>query len=234
MENFLTLIDRWLDPVSLAIVVGGTVLATLLRCGSAQVRRSLVSVARLKNRPFDQARAKAQFSRQLRDIANRGALRAEPVQIADDDLGKLSEVLSGPRALEELAATHARDTRRRTEAARSAIEVFHQAAELAPVLGLAGTLIALGTMPAGGGEAGMAGAIAMAVVTTIYGIAAANFLFGPLAAAIERRFACEEEGRQAVVDWLEQSIRRDGVPPRASFEASADIARFPAELRKAS
>ncbi|MBB3033975.1 MotA/TolQ/ExbB proton channel family protein [Alteriqipengyuania lutimaris] len=234
MENFLTLIDRWFDPVSLAIVLGGTVLATLLRCGPAQVRLGLGRIARLGRRPFDPARAKAQFSRQLRDIADHGPLRAEPVRTDDPDLAKLSQVLSGPRPREELAAAHARDTRGRTEAARAAIEVFHQAAELAPVLGLAGTLIALGTMPADGGEVGMAGAIAMAVVTTLYGLATANFLFGPLAAAIERRSAREEEDRQAIVDWLEQSIRGDGVPLRGAVEHGAEIAHFPAELRKAS
>ena len=233
MDNFLTLIDRWLDPVSLAIVLGGTVLATLLRCGVAQGGAALGQVARIARRPFDPAPARAEFSRQLRDIAEHGALRAEPVRIGDGDLDSLSDALSGPRPLEALRMAHERAARRRTEAARRAVEVFHQAAELAPVLGLAGTLIALGTMPAGGGEAGMAGAIAMAVVTTLYGIAAANFMFGPLGAAIERHAAREEADRQAIVDWLEHAAGKAGpVQPRA--ETTADIAHFPAGLRKAS
>lgn len=234
--------DQWFDPVSLGIVLGGTLLATLLRCGPGELRLALGRALGLMSRPFDPAAAKADLAQQVARIAREGALRAEPVKVGDSDFGGLSQTLAGRRPLEALLAAHEAQKDRRTRAATTATQVFQNAAELAPVLGLAGTLIALGAIPVSGpatqSDTGMAGAVAMAVVTTLYGIAAANFLFGPLAAAIQRRSTREEQDRQAVVDWLEQTVGREcpDLRDRAPQPAakSADIARFPAELRKAS
>ena len=207
MENIATFLDHWLDPVALGIVLGGTLLATLLRCGFAEARVAMGKLGELLRPAFDPARAKAELARQLRDIASQGFLRAEPVHFGDAEFDCLSDVLVSRRSLDTLHAEHESHKRQRTEAARTAMHVLGQAAELAPVLGLAGTLVALGTMPDDPGEVSMTGAIAMAVVTTLYGLAAANFLFGPLAAAILRRSNREERDRQAVLDWLENGVR---------------------------
>ena len=207
VENIATFLDHWLDPVALGIVLGGTLLATLLRCGFAEARMAMCKLGELLCPAFDPLRAKAELARQLRDIASHGYLRAEPVHFGDAEFDCLSDVLVSRRSLDTLHAEHESHKRQRTEAARTAIHVLGQAAELAPVLGLAGTLVALGTMPDDPGEGSMTGAIAMAVVTTLYGLAAANFLFGPLAAAILRRSNREERDRQAVLDWLENGVR---------------------------
>lgn len=219
VENLAILIDQWLDPIALGIVLGGTLLATLLRCGFAQARLAVGKVCALARPAFDPAQAKAELAKQIGAIRTQGVLRAEPVRSGDADLDSLAGTLATRRSLEQLHADHESHRRQRIEAARTAVHVFAHAAELAPVLGLAGTLVALGTMPSGSdasaaSEVGMTGAIAMAVVTTLYGIAAANFLFGPLAAAIERRSEREERDRQAVLEWLEQAVRR--TMPRAA------------------
>ena len=84
-------------------------------------------------------------------------------------------------------------------------------------MGLAGTLIALGSARGGavvtGAVAGtpangLVESIAMAVVTTLYGLLAANFLFAPLSNAVQRRARAEERDRDAVLDWLEKGVRR--------------------------
>ena len=81
----------------------------------------------------------------------------------------------------------------------------------------------------------MTGAIAMAVITTLYGLAAANFLFSPLAAAISRRSAREERDRQAVLDWLENGVRKAAAHGRADRAKGAQVAELrTAQLRKAS
>ena len=80
----------------------------------------------------------------------------------------------------------------------------------------------------------MTGAIAMAVVTTLYGLAAANFIFSPLSAAITRRSAREERDRELVFDWLEAGLR-NAVPVRPPVRTEvAEIAELRPELRKAS
>ncbi|HEX8057429.1 MAG TPA: MotA/TolQ/ExbB proton channel family protein, partial [Novosphingobium sp.] len=75
--------------------------------------------------------------------------------------------------------------------------------ELAPVFGLAATLISLSQLPADGiNRHAYMGAISMAVTATLYGILLANLFFAPLARAVERAAAKEETERQKIVTWL--------------------------------
>jgi len=107
--------------------------------------------------------------------------------------------------------------------AEAAMRTLMQAAELAPVFGLAGTLISLSRLPANGiDRSAYMGAIGMAVHATLYGLILANLLFSPLARLVERRARAEEGDRQAVVDWFEYELAaafpsrqdlRHGVPP---------------------
>lgn len=223
MAEFASFAGQWLDPVSFGIVIGGTLLATILRCGLAESRQALASIAALVTRPFDPAQAKAQMARQIGDIASRGLVRAEPVHFGDSEFDQLTDVLISRRSIDQVHGEHESYKRQRTETARTAMHVLHQAAELAPVLGLAGTLVALGTMPGDADAGGMTGAIAMAVITTLYGLAAANFLFSPLASAIMRRSTREERDRQAVLDWLAREVDKAVPHPRAQPQVVPDI-----------
>jgi len=106
--------------------------------------------------------------------------------------------------------------------AQTAIRVFDNAAELAPILGLVGTLIALGHAQGSASEqTGIVGAISMAVVTTLYGLIAANFLFSPLGNAIARKSRREELDRDEVLEWLEHGIRKSGVAVTYAEHAEA-------------
>lgn len=201
--------NDWLNPVAIMIVLGGTLLATTLRCGFAEMRGAIMAFAGLFGRHFDVVTAKAEVAAQIRDIADDGFLRAEVHHFSDDEFDCLAGVLVSSRSLEALREEHEKYKQRRLDAATKASHVFDQAVELAPVLGLAGTLIALGS---GTQETvatvGFAGAIAMAVVTTLYGLLFAHLLFAPISAAIERRAAAEEIDRQEVLDWLENAVRK--------------------------
>ena len=235
VNTITTLAGQWFDPASLGIVLGGTILATLLRCGLAETRLALGKIGALATRPFDPAKAKAELAHQLRGIESDGLLRAAPVHFGDGEFDSLSDALANRRSIEGLRAEHEGHMRQRTESARTATHVLGQAAELAPVLGLAGTLIGLGMMPSDPAGGSMTGAIAMAVITTLYGLAAANFLFSPLAAAILRRSAREERDRQAVLDWLETGVRKAAAYGRADRTKGAQVAELhTAQLRKAS
>ena len=108
---------------------------------------------------------------------------------------------------------------RRIESARRAGTVLARAAELAPVLGLVGTLVSLGGLSTAVAEDGdYARAIAMAVATTLYGLVAANFVFAPLAAVVTRRAEQEDSAREDIIAWLlaavEASCQRPPEPAR--------------------
>ena len=83
------------------------------------------------------------------------------------------------------------------------------------MFGLAGTLVSLSQLPVEGLARGaFAGAISMAVVTTLYGLLAANLLLAPLARMIERAAQAEERERQDVIDWLAAQLA--DIKPAAS------------------
>jgi chemotaxis protein MotA len=59
------------------------------------------------------------------------------------------------------------------------------------------------------------------VVTTLYGLVFANFVFGPLAGAVGRRARAEEQERQELLEWLATAVERS-IPGRgADGEAKA-------------
>jgi len=120
---------------------------------------------------------------------------------------------------EEKAALEKHKVRRVAEA-ETAVGVFVQAAELAPVFGMAGTLVALSRLAATdlSAEGAITAAIALSVVTTLYGILLANLLLAPIARLIERAAAREEAARQEVVDWLAAQVAQ-AMPRRKSVSA---------------
>lgn len=70
------------------------------------------------------------------------------------------------------------------------IQILHTMAAFAPAFGMLGTLFGLVHMLSGIGDAGLheiGGAMAFAMITTVYGIIASNLLFKPLAIKMERR-----------------------------------------------
>ena len=190
------------DAPTVIIVLGGTLLATLLRCGARECGAALVAVAGLGRR-FDADRARSEMAVQVQAITREGLLRAKPRQFADAEMNAAADALFGQRSLPALIATHERWQAARVAVSQAAVSTLMQAADLAPVAGLAGTLISLSRLPANGVErSAYLVAIGMAVHATLYGLMAAHLLLVPLARAVERAAMREESERQAIVDWL--------------------------------
>lgn len=196
-----------LDPVSAALVVIGTLLATLMRCGWADTRTAVSAVGQLFARRFDPVHARAELAVQVQEIVADGLVRAEPHHFGDGEFDEMTDELLRTRSIEALHGRHMEHRVRRIEAARAATAVLNNAAELAPVLGLAGTLVSLGSLAtAVAADGDYARAIGMAVATTLYGLVAANFVFAPLAAVTARRAEAEDRAREELLDWLLAAI----------------------------
>ncbi|WP_305095445.1 MotA/TolQ/ExbB proton channel family protein [Croceibacterium aestuarii] len=211
------------DPLSAAIVLGGTIVAVFLRCGWRDTRCAAVAVSHLMLRAFDSEGVRAELAVQIQEIADDGLLRAEPHHFGDGEFDELSDVLVRHRSIQALYEEHERYRHRRAVLAGTAGRVLAEAADLAPVLGLAGTLLSLGGLSTAA-EGDYARSIGTAVTTTLYGLVVANFLFAPLSTAVDRRARAEERDRQALLDWLAKAIEsacsRSPVatptPPRAA------------------
>lgn len=199
-------LSQTIDPLSAAFVIGGTLLATLLRCGLAECALALRTFFALPRKPFDVDATRAELAAQIREIGEDGFLRAEPHHFGDGEFDQLADRLIHQRSVQALHDEHSRHRDRRMAIANRARDVFLQAAELAPVLGLAGTLMSLGTLAGGSDGGDMAAAIGMAVGTTFFGLICAHFVFAPIASAIGRRAAAEERSRQELIDWLAAGV----------------------------
>ena len=199
-----------IDPASLAIVAGGTVLTTLLHCGPSACRHALRVVLETLRPGFDPARARSELARQIAEIARNGLVRSEPRPIGDAEFDEATDALIASRSLQQLVERHREHRRRRLARAGEARLVLERAAELAPVLGLAGTLISLGLLAGRSptSDPDLASTLGMAVLTTFYGLVTAHFIAAPLAEIVERRAQAEDARREELFAWLEDEVAR--------------------------
>lgn len=212
-----------LDPLSIAFVFGGTLAAALLRCGWRDCAAAAQAAGQLFARPFDSLRVRAELAVQIREIGERGLIRAEPHQVGDGEFDRLSDALVRHRSIRSLYDEHERHRAGRAALAATARAVLTEAAELAPVLGLAGTLLSLGGLSTLAVDGDYGRAIGMAVTTTFYGLIAANFLFAPLAGAIARRARAEEQARQDLLAWLTEAVERAAPAPRRPQQSKVAV-----------
>jgi chemotaxis protein MotA len=214
-----------LDPMSAAIVIGGTGLATLLRCGWSNCQIAATALAQAHRRHFDAEGTRAELAIQLREIQQDGLLRAQPHRFGDSEFDEATDALIGRRSVSALIDAHEKHKARRVEASGRAASTLAQASELAPVFGLAGTLVSLSQLPVDGIARGaFAGAIGMAVLTTLYGLLLANLVLAPLARVVERAAAAEERERQKIVDWLTGHLAA-AIPERKQRDLAREIGR---------
>jgi chemotaxis protein MotA len=204
--------DRLFNLNALMLVVGGTLVATLLRCGWAELGHAAQMTVRLSfRRRFSEPRVRAALASQVRQINAEGLLRAEIGSVDDDDRGEALAAMLHRRSVEAITDYHAMQRRERECSAGDAVRVFNLAADLAPVFGLAGTLVALSQLPVGGlATEAISTAVSTAVLTTLYGVLTANLVYGPLGRQIARVAEKEEADRQMVIDWLTSQLR---IPP---------------------
>jgi chemotaxis protein MotA len=198
------------DPGALGIVVAGTVLATVARCGWREFGAALRAAGGLVRRGFVAEANRKALARAIAAIQRDGHHRASPALPPDRTLGLMLETYLRHGRLEPLGAIR-RAERALDEARRvGAAQVFVWAGELAPVFGLVGTLYGLsqlGGVSAGGNPtATIMSAVSTAVLTSLYGALIAHLLCFPLASAIERRGLADEQDREALAEWFAAQI----------------------------
>jgi chemotaxis protein MotA len=191
------------DPLPAAIVVGGTLLATALRAGRADCRVTARALAGLARAPFDADRVRRDLAPLAADIRKDGVFRAKARPTGDRALDNAVRAMVDGHSAAMLMMQHTADRKKRLARAQRAAVTLAQAADLAPVFGLAGTLLSLAQLSGQGiARAQFMNAISTSVLATLYGLLLANIVLAPLARAIERRAEREEAVRQDLVDWI--------------------------------
>lgn len=191
------------DPLAALIVLGGTGIATVLRAGRADCAATGAQVAALVRKPFDPGAVRGALAPLARDMGRDGVFRTHARPTGDAAFDAAVRAMVEGHSASMLLMQHGADRKRRLARAQRAAMTMAQAADLAPVFGLAGTLVSLARLSDHGVvRAEFLSAISLAVLATLYGLLLANFVLAPLARAIERRAEREEAERQDLIDWI--------------------------------
>lgn len=200
-------VTSFVDARSAAVVFGGTLIATVLRCGLSDCRRTLAALGSLGRKHFDADRVRSELAIQVREIQTDGILRSTPHEMGDREFDEVSGTLIERRSISALIAAHEGHKARRMAFNNAAVRTLAQSSELAPVFGLAATLLSLALLPRSGiSGTDYASTISMAVLATLYGLILANLVLAPLACIVNRRAEAEEAERQKVLDWLADQV----------------------------
>ncbi len=206
-----------IDANGAAIVLGGTLLATVVGSGRRELGAACSGLIGLLRRPFSYDRARSEIAQDVEAIRHDGLLRGQPFRSSDSELASVSQALIHDRSLASLVEAHERFRRERTAHRREALRPIALAGEMAPVFGMAGTLFSLSQLQYDGTDnLVLMASVAMAILTTLYGLLLAHLVFNPLARLIERRGLREEADRQLLIDWLAKQLAGTIPPPKGA------------------
>ena len=191
-------LSPFLDPLAFAIVGGGTIVATLLRTPSHDLIRGVVALKCLARAPFDAEALVMQVEALSRISARHGVMQLDRSVIRDGDVSAgIAAVVDGTDAARVRSLVDDLRTAR-FERQRAAADMWAGAAELAPAMGMVGTLIGLVRMfTAMTDPSAIGGAMAIAVLATLYGALIGNLVCLPVATRLKRLARAEfiERGR---------------------------------------
>ncbi len=203
---------RLFDPFSLSLVLGGTAMATLMSSTGGDLCRAVAALRPLlRARPDLDGRIAGDAVRQIQRILDyKGIACADrvktPIGFVQEAAGRLADAGTS-REFRDWAEQALEDRRARHD---GAIGVWRTAAEVAPAMGMIGTVIGLVLMFAGMDDpAAMAPAMATAMLTTLYGLLLAACLAGPVAARLGRLSEAERHWQRQVLDRLEALARAE-------------------------
>lgn len=217
-----------IDLNALVIVLLGTMIATYARQGWSDIAIAVPAALGLFKSGFDANATRAALAQTVGQIHRLGHLAAKPVDPEDPATRQLVDAFIRSGSVETMF-THARTQRVKREINwATAISVYENAGELAPVFGLVGTLFSITKlMPdlnANASEIVMS-SVAGAVLSTLYGVLSANLIFYPLARAIERRGDREETERTMLLEWFGSELADGAVHTSTASRANVTPVR---------
>lgn len=209
---------------TLAFVVLGTLLGTVLRCGAGAVRGAAATLWNVATGDFDRDKTKAILAYYAERICKDGVIRAPERHCADPDIDDCIRILVRRRSVTAMEHAASEKHQAKQNMRQSTVQTLENAAELAPVFGLAGTLLALSQLPSGGvGAEGLMPTVAMAVQTTLFGLGLAHLVLMPLARWVDRRMRHELDERGKLLSWFVGQIEH-AVPETSRANVVSSIA----------
>ena len=211
----------FLDPLALAIVVGGTMLAVLLRSPIGDVARALSALRVLGRRRFRGDALVNQIEALSRIARRSGVLALDRSVIRDTDVSKAIAAIVDRGSAADITSLMAYQRDARAERHLAAINVWTGVAEAAPAMGMIGTLVGLVRMFTTMNDPRAIGAaMAIALLTTLYGALIASLVAVPIASRF-RLLASAEASERARFDAPLAALASREQPRSAPIEIAA-------------
>ena len=215
MMQLINEISRFIDPVAIMIVFGGAAMVATLRGTRGDGRRAFGALGPMFTAdPEADALAAISAIGKIEKLADaRGIACADRVRTAERFLRRAARRLSmapNAEAFQRWARTELTQRERRHQGAAS---WWRSVAETAPAMGMIGTVIGLIQMFARLDNVEMIGpAMALAMLTTLYGIVLGTVLAGPIAARLEKLSHAELAWQQEAMERLLQLAEAELAP----------------------
>lgn len=212
---------------SVLIVILGTIFATVISFTLDEVFRTGRIIAKsLFRKIYDPS----VMARQLMDIAmlarKKGLLALssiEPELSKDKPLAEAVQIVTDGYSGEDIERVLAQDIDALAERHRRAASILRRGSEIAPAMGLIGTLVGLVQMLADLQNPESIGpAMAVALLTTFYGAILGTIVLAPLAAKLERNSNDETKIRTLILTAM-SSIARQENPRRLEMLLNSEL-----------
>jgi chemotaxis protein MotA len=222
----IDVVDRFFDPLAFSIVLGGTMVVTWVSATGKDGRRGFGAlIPFFRARPAREAEAADEAVQRIRHLSEyKGTLCADRVKTPIDFVHRAACRLADADSAEQFAVWAREELEDRRARHKAAIGLWRHAAEVAPAMGMIGTVVGLILMFARMTDiTAMGPAMAVAMLTTLYGLVLAFGIAGPVAARLERLSEAEcawqarvaerllalahaEEKEQAAGVWRERPV----------------------------
>ncbi|MGZ8348730.1 MAG: motility protein A [Allosphingosinicella sp.] len=203
-------VSRLFEPVSLLLVVGGSALVSALTAPGGDRRRALAALRPLlRARPEEDGQTADNAIRQIQRILDFKSIDCidrvkTPIEFVREAARRLADA-EDSREFHEWAESELEERRVRHD---GAISVWRSAADVAPAMGMIGTVLGLMSLFASmSNPEAMGAGMAATMLSTLYGLIIAFGVAGPVAARLERLSDAERRWQRRVLERLEALAR---------------------------
>ena len=207
-------VNTFVSIPSIAVVVGGTFMVTLCQISLAQFLGSFKVALRAFVHKSQSPESLIEEAVELADVARKeGVLALEGREIEDGFLASGVQLCIDGHPDDIVRTMLAKDINLELERQNVGIRMFKAIAEAAPAMGMIGTLIGLVQMLANMDDPKSIGpAMAIALLTTLYGAIIANAVALPIAAKLRAISETERMNKMLILESIKGI--QDGINPR--------------------
>ena len=199
--------SRLFDPAALALVGIGSLGTAAMRSTGEDIVAAVKALGpMLRASPARDALAARRAVKQIeRLVSSKGISCADQVHGDSAFVRRAGIKLADAPSAEAFSAWVAEELAGRRSRRQAAAAVWRAAADASPSVGMVGTVLGLiGMFASLDDPSRMGPAMALAMLTTLYGLVFGAFLFGPIAARLERLAAAEMEWQWPALAHLER------------------------------